>query len=218
MSERRNCPLCKHQGTDFFTDQKCATPYYRCEQCDLIWMHPDSRVSSEDELAHYNTHNNDPADPRYRAFLSKLWDPLKERLPATAKGLDYGSGPGPTLHLMAEEDGFECAHYDPYFHRDDSALQNQYDFITCSETAEHFYDPDLEFNQLADRLLPGGWLGVMTTRYDDQINFKNWHYRHDPTHVAFYTDKTFEAIADRFNFEQPVIVSKSVVLLRKSLD
>lgn len=177
-------------------------------------MHPDFRANAEDELAHYKRHNNNPNDSRYRDFLNNLWQPLKEQLSPGAKGLDYGSGPGPTLHLMAKEDGFNCAHYDPYFHPDTAALQNSYDFITCSETAEHFYHPHKEFSALAELLNPGGWLGLMTTRYDANTDFQNWHYRHDPTHVTFYADRTFEIVAERFNFDSVKILSNRLVLLK----
>lgn len=218
MSDSLECPLCSDLGSEFFTDTKDSKVYFRCNFCELVWMHPDCRVNSEDELAHYKRHNNNPDDSRYRDFLNNLWQPLKEQLSPDAEGLDYGSGPGPTLHLMAKEDGFDCAHYDPYFHPDTAALHKSYDFITCSETAEHFYHPNKEFSALAKLLKPGGWLGFMTTRYDANTDFRNWHYRHDPTHVAFYTDRTFEIMADRLNFDFVKILSNRVVLLKYSSD
>jgi hypothetical protein len=181
-------------------------------------MHPDFRVDTEAEFAHYNRHQNNPNDCRYRNFLNKLWNPVKQELHPDAKGLDYGSGPGPTLYLMAQEDGFQCEHYDPYFHPTPSALEKQYDFITCSETAEHFYDPHHEFTKLSQMLLPGGCLGIMTTRYKRETDFQNWHYRHDPTHVTFYSDQTFVIITERFGFDQVSFISNSVILLRKPIN
>ena len=216
MSGSLECPLCSSVGSEFFTDPKNSTVYFRCNHCELAWMHPDFRVHSEDELAHYKRHNNNPDDPRYRAFLNNLWHPLKEQLVTGAEGLDYGSGPGPTLHLMAQDDGFNCEHYDPYFHPKEAALQKSYDFITCSETAEHFYNPNKEFSLLAKLLKPGGWLGIMTTRYDANTDFQNWHYRHDTTHVAFYADRTFDIIATRFDFDLVKILSNRVVLLKNA--
>ena len=115
---------------------------------------------------------------------------------------------------MAQADGFDCSHYDPCFHPDKSTLGQQYDFITCSETAEHFHHPADEFRQLKRLLKPGGWLGLMTSRRMPDTDFANWHYRRELTHVIFYADRSMQELADRFSFEQPIFVSNSVALLR----
>ena len=96
-------------------------------------------------------------------------------------------------------------------------LSEQYDFITCTETAEHFYDPFKEFNTLNDLLKPGGWLGVMTSFLTSDEMFENWYYRRDPTHVTFYCEKTFQVIASQRNWKCE-IKSKDIVLLQKNHD
>ena len=42
-----------------------------------------------------------------------------------------------------------------------------YDFITCTETAEHFVAPRDDFLRLDGMLARGAWLGVMTETLDD---------------------------------------------------
>lgn len=172
--------------------------------------------SHETELSIYALHENDEQDPRYRAFLDRLAVPLIERLPAGARGLDYGSGPGPALAAMLRERGFETAIYDPFFAPDRSVLENRYDFVTCTETAEHFHDPAAEFARLAHLLAPGGWLGVMTQVIPPDRPFLEWHYVRDPTHVCFYADRTFEWIAGHhgWQLERP---APNVALLQSSL-
>lgn len=174
------------------------------------------RLNREAEIAHYMTHENSPLDECYRRFLSQLWEPLGEYLRPGHCGLDFGAGPGPTLNLMASEDGFPCAVYDPFFCPDKSVLNCRYDFVTCSETAEHFHDPLGSFGCLYGLLQPGGWLGVMTVRYDERISFRDWYYRRDPTHVVFYQDSTIQWVCEYFGFEEPLFISDRVVLLRKS--
>jgi SAM-dependent methyltransferase len=207
------CPLCCNSGRFFYTDSKNQHRYLRCHACALIWLSAQHYLSPADEHDHYQLHENDPQDLSYRRFLKQLWDPLRAKLTPGAIGLDYGSGPGPTLHLMATEDGFPCTHYDPLFHPDTSVLTEQYDFITCSETVEHFHHPQFEFKQLMARLKPGGWLGIMTSRFVPGIHFATWHYRRDPTHVLFYSDETFIKIAEEYGQRAPTFVSDSVVLL-----
>ncbi len=215
-NERAECPLCAGARlAPFHIETDTGRAYLRCDHCDLIWLEPSLRMRANEERAHYGQHHNDPNDPGYRAFLNRLWAPLKSRLVSPASGLDFGSGPGPTLHLMAQEAGFSCAHYDPFFNKDTALLTQTYDFITCTEVAEHFHSPAKEFVRLGGRLRPGGWLGVMTTRYSDEIDFEKWSYRRDKSHVCFYTDRSFEVIRERFGFESVDFVSPTVVLLEK---
>lgn len=67
-----------------------------------------------------------------------------------------------------------------YFASDESVLSDRYDFIACTEVAEHFYNPAAEFRRIDGLLEPGGWLGLMTGLVDDAMDFANWHYRRGP--------------------------------------
>jgi len=84
---------------------------------------------------------------------------------------------------MLREAVHSVALYDPFFLPDRQPLSQAYDFITRTETAEHFHHPDQEFDCFGAMLRPGGWLGVMTCFQADDARFANWHYRKDPTHV-----------------------------------
>jgi SAM-dependent methyltransferase len=208
------CPLCRADGSTPLA-QVQGRRYFRCPKCALTFIDPGQRPSPDEERAHYDTHQNDPDDPRYRAFLARLAAPLAERLMNGAVGLDYGSGPGPALAAMLEERGFRMALYDPFFAPDRSALvATTYDFITCTETAEHFFDPGSEFKRLDAILRPGGWLGVMTQVLDEGRRLTDWRYARDPTHVCFYAPETLAWIAGAFGWslERP---ERDVALFRK---
>lgn len=164
-------------------------------------MDPADRPDPATERARYDTHENDPGDPRYRAFLDRLREPLMPLLAPGAEGLDYGSGPGPALALMLEEAGFPMSLYDPFFAPDPAALGRTYDFITCTETVEHFFAPDQEFSRLDALLRPGGWLGIMTQMRDEAQSFESWWYVRDPTHVCFYHPTTIRWVAERYGWE-----------------
>jgi SAM-dependent methyltransferase len=193
------CPLC-HSDRARPWARAHGREYLECDTCRLIYLSPEQRLAPAAEKAHYETHENDPADPGYRAFLGRLAVPLVERLPPGAEGLDYGSGPGATLALMLEEHGFRVRNYDPFFAPDPGALRRSYDFITCTETVEHFFRPAAEF-ELLDRLLrPDGWLAVMTEVVSEERSFGEWRYARDPTHVCFYRRDTLEWIAARFGW------------------
>ena len=93
------CPVCRGV-TSFHFLSVDGRDYWRCPDCLATFLQPDQRPGRAEEKAHYDHHENDPDDPRYRAFLSKLSAPLLERLPPGASGLDYGCGPGPALAAM----------------------------------------------------------------------------------------------------------------------
>lgn len=209
------CPVCRSRSVQPFV-RVGESRYWRCDHCSARFLQPDQRPTSTVERTHYQTHRNDPDDPGYRGFLAKLADPLLERLPTAATGLDYGCGPGPALAAMLHEAGHEVALYDPFFRPDPQTLRRTYDFITCTEVAEHFHRPAEEFDRLDRLLRPGGWLAVMTSFQTDDARFAGWHYRRDPTHVVFYREETFHTIAAQRGWGCE-IPTKDVVLMRKRI-
>ncbi|APG28369.1 hypothetical protein A7E78_11215 [Syntrophotalea acetylenivorans] len=208
------CPLCENKRTlPFWRDQRRS--YMRCDRCFLVFVPTEYHLSLAAEKAEYDLHRNDPGDPGYRKFLQRLFEPLRERLTAGAKGLDFGSGPGPTLAPMFAEAGFDMAIYDPFYAPDRSVLQNRYDFISCSEVLEHFHAPGRELQFLWELLAVEGWLGVMTKLVIDQQAFSRWHYKNDPTHVAFFSRETFVYLARKLNARLELI-APDVILLQKT--
>jgi SAM-dependent methyltransferase len=211
---RRACLLCGARSAAAFASVGNRV-YWRCPTCLLTFLEPAQRPAPEEERAEYDLHENDPADPRYRAFLSRCTDPLLARV-GTGEGLDFGCGPGPTVSVMLEERGLTVRDYDPFFRPDRTALERDYDFIVCTEVAEHFYDPAREF-ALLDRLLrPGGWLGLMTGQLADDEGFANWWYIREISHVTFYRRETMDWIAARFGWrtEYP---ARNVALFQKHI-
>lgn len=210
MTER--CPVCEQGEPERFQTVK-ETLYYRCPVCLATLMAPECRLEEADEKAVYTLHDNDTRDPGYRRFLSRLAEPLLKRLTPGSSGLDFGCGPGPALAQMMEESGMQMSVYDPFFYPDTAALDQRYDFITCTEVVEHLYYPAEVFRQLDSLLKPGGYLGVMTCFQTDDDRFANWHYRRDPTHVVFYRQATLQWLADHHGWHLDV-PAKDVAIFR----
>lgn len=210
------CPLCRAAGPDFYYRDR-ARSYWRCARCALVFVPPAERVDRAAEKARYDTHRNDPDDPGYRRFLSRLAEPLLARVPAGAEGLDFGCGPGPALAAMLRERGLTVALYDPFYAPDESVWSRAYDFITATEVLEHLHDPARELDRLFGALKPGGWLGVMTRPIREPAALDNWHYIRDLTHVCFYARETFQYIGRRWGAAVDVI-DEDVVLMRRETD
>jgi hypothetical protein len=166
----------------------------------LIFVSREDLLSKEEEKARYDLHQNDPKDEGYRHFLGQFINPFIQRIgPPPQKGLDFGSGPGPVLSMMLEAKGYQMTLYDPYYAPTIDALQKSYDFVTCTETVEHFHDPGKEWELLVNLVKPGGWLGIMTQLVEDIDDFPKMHYITDMTHVSFFSRETFRFLAKKDN-------------------
>lgn len=207
------CPLCIYLHCSLFHQDKRRS-YYLCHQCQLVFADRRSLLSVEDELAQYQLHNNDVNDAGYRRFLQRLAGPLLSALPGNRlAGLDFGCGPGPLLAKILTEAGQHMSVWDPFFAADNIALQQKYDFITCSEAIEHFAQPATEWALWLSLLKPQGTLAIMTKRYTTADAFANWHYKLDPTHISFFADYTFNYLAQRDGFTVN-FADKDVVILQ----
>jgi 2-polyprenyl-3-methyl-5-hydroxy-6-metoxy-1,4-benzoquinol methylase len=162
-------------------------------------------LSPEAERERYAQHDNDPDDPRYRAFLDRLALPLIRMLPSGAEGLDFGCGPGPTLSRMLTERGYPTADYDPFFLPDTSLLERQWDFMTATEVLEHLRHPGETLTRIASMLRPGGLFGVMTRVLTPETDFATWWYVRDETHICFWRPGTLSWLAARhgWTFDAP---------------
>lgn len=208
-----DCRLCGQPNAELFASVE-GRRYLRCPRCHLTFLGVTQLPDRADEKAQYDLHRNEPDDPGYRRFLDQLGAPLCERLRAGDRGLDFGCGPGPALARMLEERGHPMRIYDPIYAPDPAVLDQQYDFVTCTEVLEHLHWPEREWRRFAALVKPGGWLGVMTRFLTDDGHFPRWHYRRDPTHVCFWQPATFQWLAREQGWEL-VMANNPVALLRR---
>lgn len=212
-----SCPLCKASDIKLYFDYHKAEKnfkYYECNDCSLVFMDKSTLLEPSVESLRYEHHKNDIRTAGYEKFLRELINPVLERVTKKSQGLDYGSGPYPMLSEIMTEDGYKIEIYDPFFANDKSKLDTQYDYITCCEVAEHFYNPNEEFQKLNHLLNEKGILGVRTGILTTEIDFKGWFYKEDDTHVVFYTPKSIDWICKQFQFES-VYQAENVFILRK---
>lgn len=212
-----NCPLCQEDTSRvYFNYQKSDKifKYLQCNNCLLIFMDKNTLLEPTVESLRYQHHKNDIRTSGYEKFLRELINPILEQVDKTSVGLDYGSGPYPMLSEIIKEDGYKIEIYDPFFANDKSKLVKSYDYITCCEVAEHFYNPNKEFKRLKNMLRINGILGIRTGILTKDINFESWYYKEDDTHVVFYTPESIKWICEHFHF-QNIYKENNVFLLRK---
>jgi SAM-dependent methyltransferase len=208
------CPLCFQaiHNTLYHTDKN--RDYRRCNTCCLVFVPEVFFLNKEDEKARYDNHKNTPDDLGYVTFLSQLTEPLLECLDTPSHGLDFGSGPGPCLHLLLEAKGHTMSVFDIYYANDPECLERQYDFITATEVVEHLSLPGKVLDELWALLRPGGVLAIMTQPVPEV--FENWWYKNDLSHVSFFHQQTFAFLKKKWGAVD-LYQKKSVWIMKKPI-
>ncbi len=208
------CLLCYSKDHELFFKDKFRA-YRRCNVCSILFVPTKYYISRKSEKARYEEHNNDPDDIRYREFLERIAEPIRERFAIGASGLDFGCGPTPLLADILAEDGFEMEIYDSFYETDKAVLDKKFDFIVSTEVVEHLSKPLAEFEKLFSMLKDDGILAVMTQLHDDSIDFKTWHYKNDCTHICFFSIETFDWLAKHLDITYAQVESDIFVFETK---
>ncbi|MBT7682227.1 MAG: class I SAM-dependent methyltransferase [Nitrospina sp.] len=194
--------------------------YWLCPQCRAISVPAELHISPDDEVKRYLEHENSLESEGYvRMFQEKI--DILQTYPIKS-ALDYGCGYEPVLKILLTRLGIEADGYDPNFFPE-IRLDKRYDLVISTETFEHFRNPAEEIQRIIDRVVPGGYLAIMTRFYPTEDNrfqpdkFANWYYKRDPTHIIFYCTKTFQWLAENIGFKMVFNNDHDFVVLKKPL-
>ena len=202
------CPLCNSASTVFYRYKKQL--YHQCNNCYGIFVDKKLIPDREAEILRYQKHQNDIEDDGYRKFVLPITSVIIRDFTQNDKGLDFGAGTGPIISKILNNNNFKIKQYDPFFHNYPSLLESQYDYIVACEVIEHFHDPRKEFSLLKNLLLPNGKLYCMTNIYNENIDFHNWDYKNDFTHVFIYHKKTIYWVKEEFGFSDVKIEDRLI--------
>jgi SAM-dependent methyltransferase len=208
------CPLCSAAGPFTLVPDMRKRTLRACPACGLVFAAAADLPEPEPEKQRYATHRNSIADAGYVAFLRQAVEPARPFLKPEMRGLDYGCGHTPILHLLLAETGLRCENYDPFFFP--AWPQGQFDFLFATEVVEHFHRPAAEWPKMMSLLKPGGLLVVMTAPWENLDAFRTWGYASDETHVAFYHRRTLEWIFRANSLAELDRRNPRVSVLRKS--
>ena len=202
------CPLCDLSTS---IQQLLSPQFYSCKTCGTIFLDSSYYLTSEKEKERYLQHNNDVEDTSYQAFVNPIINEVCRSFDNKNNGLDFGAGTGPVISKLLMDKGYEMSLWDPFFHFNESVLNGRYDFIVCCETIEHFHNPLKEFELMKNILRPGGKLCCMSELFTTDINFVDWYYKNDPTHVIFYSKKNLKWIKEKVGFSEVRIDGRLIV-------
>ncbi len=209
------CRLCKNTELLSISHWAIDMAIFHCQVCDLIFKDPGFDLNWQEQKQRYDLHENDLSNPGYEIFLMKFLQPILPFLKSSDNILDWGSGPQPALATLLGRKGFNCRSYDPIYAP--QLPDRQFEAVVSTEVVEHFQNPLDSFRQMLDFVEPGGILAGMTEFHSRAVDFSNWWYAKDPSHICFYSEKTFAWIAKEFNLgifrnQAPVFIfTKAVV-------
>lgn len=209
-----SCKICS-DNTEKIYDSQYNNTYYRCRNCGFIFLESGKILPPDQEKKEYYTHNNNFENEGYvnmfREFIDKAVRAHKSRIKTA---LDFGSGPGPVLAELLRREGFKTDIYDKFFSPEKAYENKKYDLITATEVFEHLTDPLPTLKLLKSLLNKNGIIAIMTLFHqNDTEEFKKWWYRHDSTHIAFYTPKTIEFMAKSSGLDFKLIDEKNICVL-----
>ncbi len=191
--------------------------YSYCPHCEVIMLDASMRVDGSREKHQYDQHINTLENIGYVQMFEDFLDFFWEELTCNAlSALDFGSGPTPVLaHLMQKRGvGVDC--YDKFYQPEPIFEGKSYDLITSTEVFEHLFNPLETLRHLSQHLNPKGHIALMTLFHDNSMeHFWQWWYRRDPTHITFYTPKTFEIMATMCDLCIVKTDNKRVMVLKK---
>ncbi|MTI96734.1 MAG: class I SAM-dependent methyltransferase [Firmicutes bacterium] len=206
-----DCKICGNSVDEL----QCRQLYWHCPVCDLITLDNNELLTPEAEKERYQLHNNVAENEGYVLMFERFLEFAAPWLPDGGQALDFGCGPGPVLARMLEQQGWEVTIYDPFFAPSRDFCQHSFELVTATEVFEHFVYPLAELRTLNAVLAPGGVLAVMTHFHSGPDAFCDWWYRRDPTHIVFYSIKTFLWLANELGLELKASDNKKSVVLQK---
>jgi SAM-dependent methyltransferase len=197
------CKICGSKQIKTYKHPRFDMIFHECESCEVIYKDETNRITLKEEKNVYEQHENSIEDQGYVNFLTNFVD--SALIPHIKKGhlLDFGSGPEPVLkEILNKRYHFDVDIYDYFYAKDESVFNHVYDGIISSEVFEHLWQPRQTLNQLKSVLKKDGILAIMTLFHPkEKDEFFDWFYIRDPSHVTFYTPKTFEVMADKVGFK-----------------
>jgi len=200
------CKICSSNSNFLFSEQilqKYNIKYFKCDVCGFIqteqpyWLdeaYQDAIASLDIGYVSRNLF--------YRDIVASI---LKRKaFNSNGKFLDYGGGYGLFVRLMRDE-GFNFYRQDTYCKNlfaqyFDAEKAGFYDLVTVFEVFEHLENPLIDVKkmlQYANSIL-------FSTELQPNIEIKSvndWWYFSPETgqHISFYTNKSLQCLAEKFN-------------------
>lgn len=210
----KECKICS-DSVEAFYDKRMKSDFFYCKECHYFFKDESNFLSSQEELAIYDQHNNSLDNEGY---VQMLEDYIAYAItPFSPKNiLEFGSGPTPVLSELLKQKDYSVDIYDKYYAPKEVFEGKEYDLISSTEVIEHIEDVKGVMHFFNKHLKSGGYLSLMTQFHKDDIEqFQKWWYPCDRTHISFCNRETFKVLAKLFSFQLLRCDDKKIIVLQK---
>lgn len=165
--------------------------FYKCIECGFVCKN--KIYSKNEQYERYLSHNY---DDNYVSYMKKITTNIDFN---NKNVLDFGCGQSPCLSKLYPDSKF--TNYDLFFYPDESYKNSKYDYILLIEVIEHLENPLETIIDLKRYLNDDGKILIHTKMYKKDTDFNNWWYTRDITHISFFCNKTFQALASNLGMK-----------------
>ncbi len=209
------CHICEGL-TSTFINESTNIKFYHCKECEYIFKDPNVYQDISAQKERYDLHENSENSKGYREYFQRFLNFILPLVKQTETALDFGCGESSLLASMLQEKGILCDYYDPIYNPNTLKSDKKYDIIVSTEVFEHLHQPKEIFEDLFKRLKNDGYLAIQTEFHPNNIHdFKKWYYHQDPTHIVFFTSKTFKVLCKTYRYKFIKDNNKNMVLMQK---
>ena len=211
-----NCKICQTNSTPL-VDQKTSKTYYKCLNCEYIYLDKNFYIDIESEKKHYDKHHNNLESLGYvKMFEDLVTEFVIPQKTFINTALDFGCGEGEVLPIVLERNDISCDRYDLFYFPKKVYEDKKYDLILSTEVIEHLQNPTEILVELLSHIKKDGFLVLMTAlRPLEDEKFLKWWYIRDITHIGFFTIKTFEYLAKELNLIIVKHNDKNTIMFQK---
>ena len=211
-----NCHICD-KSTKMFVDEKTDIDYYHCNNCECIFKSPIYYQDLNTQKNRYDLHENSNDSEGYKSYFYRFLDFVLPLISMPKKALDFGCGESKLLSNILNDMKIDTYVYDPIYYSNSASLNQKYQLIVSVEVFEHLHHPKKIFEQLLNMLETDGYMAIQTQFHTNNIEeFKKWYYHQDPTHIVFYTEKTFKILCDIYHCKIVAHNDKNIMIIQRS--
>jgi len=211
------CPICNHETQLFeVQNRKNRITFYSCTYCECVFKSPIYHQDLITQKERYDLHQNNKDDCRYQAYFQNFLDFVLPYVDESKRAFDFGCGATTLLADMLQNNGFEVDFFDPIYYPKRPKTDKCYDLVVTTEVFEHLHHPKDTFKELVGYLDDHGYLAIQTQFHpNEKEKFNKWYYHLDPTHVVFFTIKTFVTLCSLYGCHIVADNGKNIVIIKK---
>ena len=212
----QKCKICLKDSKPI-VDTKTSKIYHKCLECEYIYLDEKFYIDEEKEKLHYDKHHNNLDSLGYvKMFEDLVEEFVKPYANDINNALDFGCGEGEVLPIVLERYKIKCDRYDLFYFPTKIYESKNYDLILSTEVIEHLKNPLAMLEEILKRIKQNGYLVLMTAFHPrNNEDFLKWWYIRDITHIGFFTIKTFEFLAKKYNLEILKHNCKNTIIFKK---